>query len=186
MQTSSAGLRNVPHCPPARAARCREVGGYLREPRHSGPAQPMAPGQGCTVQQGRSAPGQSQRTAGGMSGSVLGTSPRAAVAGSHGPFSYVAALAWCPTVCRGTDDCGEHLPSTAACLAHPWLGEVLPAAPGKTPCQARGNTPCAPRVGLCGRLAARHTSSEATGGTYRLAMPFAGAEPPGRASSWGA
>ncbi|KAK4033405.1 hypothetical protein C8A01DRAFT_49996 [Parachaetomium inaequale] len=87
-----------------------------------------------------------------------------------GPISYIAAFAWCPTVCRGTDDCGEHHPSTAAALAHP---------PG-----AQGNTPCAPRGGLCGCLAVRQTSSKPPGvptGWGRLR-----AEPPGRASSWGA
>ncbi len=32
-------------------------------------------------------------------------------------MSYIAALAWRPTVCRGTDDFGEHRPSPAAPLA---------------------------------------------------------------------
>ena len=57
------------------------------------------------------------------------------------------------------------------------------AASGKT-LQAQGNTPCAPRGGLCGRLAVRQTSSKPPGvptGWGRLR-----AEPPGRASSWGA
>lgn len=45
---------------------------------------------------------------------------------------------------------------------------------GKDSCQARGNTPCAPRGGLCGCLAVRQTFSEAVGGTYRLAMPCMG------------
>ena len=31
-----------------------------------------------------------------------------------GPVLYVAALARCPMVCWGTDDCGEHYPSTVA------------------------------------------------------------------------
>lgn len=110
-----------------------------------------------------------------MSGSVLGTSPRAAVAGSHGPFSYVAALAWCPTVCRGTDDCGEHLPSTAACLAHPWLGEVLPAAPGKTPCQARGKHP----------VCAEGWALWAFGGSPYLFRSYWGYLPVGDALRWG-
>jgi hypothetical protein len=103
---------------------------------------------------------------GGMSGS-----PRAPLHGSShrplGPISYIAALAWCPTVYRGTDDCGEHHPSLAA----PW--HICPggAASGKTPFQAQGNTPYAPRGGLCGCLAVRQTFSKATGGTYRLGTP---------------
>lgn len=51
--------------------------------------------------------------AGGMPGSPwapLRGSPR----GQLSPISYIAAFAWCPTVCRGTDDCGEHHPSTAS------------------------------------------------------------------------
>jgi hypothetical protein len=49
--------------------------------------------------------------------------------------------------------------------------------------QAQGNTPYAPRGGLCGCLAVRHTCSKPPGvptGWGRLR-----AEPPGRASSWG-
>ena len=47
----------------------------------------------------------------------LGTSPRQPSPAADGPILYFAAFAWCPTVCRGTDDCGEHHPSTAAALA---------------------------------------------------------------------
>ena len=67
----------------------------------------------------------------------------AAFAGCPGPISYIAAFAWCPTVCRGTDDCGEHHPSTepAAQLRARHLGRLF---------QAQGNTPCAPGGGLCG------------------------------------
>jgi len=52
-----------------------------------------------------------------MSRHSLGTSPRQPSQAAVSPISSIAALAWCPTVCRGTDDCGEHHPSTAAPLA---------------------------------------------------------------------
>src|SRR5690606_800966 len=39
------------------------------------------------------------------------------------------------------------------------------------PVQAQGNTPSAPRGGLCGCLAVRQTLLAATGGTYRLGKP---------------
>ena len=69
----------------------------------------------------------------------------------------------------------------APSLARP--SRRVSAASGKT-LQAQGNTPCAPRGGLCGRLAVRQTSTKPPGvptgwGSLR-------AEPPGRASSWGA
>jgi hypothetical protein len=51
---------------------------------------------------------------GGMSRHRPGTPPRRPSQAAGSPISYVAALAWCPTVRRGTDDCGEHHPSPAA------------------------------------------------------------------------
>ncbi|EAQ82866.1 predicted protein [Chaetomium globosum CBS 148.51] len=59
---------------------------------------------------------------------------------ADGPISYIAAFAWCPTVCRGTDDCGEHHPSTAAALAHPPGGQ---RGIWEDSIQAQGNTPYA-------------------------------------------
>jgi hypothetical protein len=44
---------------------------------------------------------------GGSSGSHWAP-PHGSLRGLFSPISYVAALAWCPTVCRGTDDCGVH------------------------------------------------------------------------------
>lgn len=67
----------------------------------------------------------------------------------------------------------------------PRLPGICPggAASGKT-LKAQGKTPCAPRGGQCGCLAVRQTFSKPPGvptgwGSLR-------AEPPGRASSWGA
>jgi hypothetical protein len=48
---------------------------------------------------------------GGLSGQRLGTSPRRPSRVVVSPISYIAALAWCPTVCRGADDFGENHPS---------------------------------------------------------------------------
>jgi hypothetical protein len=154
IQMSFAGPENPPKSPPARAPHCALVGGYTRK--------------------------RVPSSVGRLSGQVLGTSPRQPSQAAFGPVSYIAALAWCPTVCRGTDDCGEHHPSTAAARA---LRPGPSAASGKTP-QAQGNTPSAPRGGRCGCLAARQTSTKPPGvptGWGRLR-----AEPPGRASSLGA
>jgi len=154
IQMSFAGLGNPPLSPPARAPHCALVGGYMRK-------------------------GNPKLLWGGCRGK-LGTSPRQPSQAAVGPISYIAAFAWCPTVCRGTDDCGEHHPSTAAA---PALAPAARTASGKT-LQAQGNTPYAPRGGLCGCMAVRQTCSKPPGvptGWGRLR-----AEPPGRASSWGA
>jgi hypothetical protein len=71
------------------------------------------------------------------------------------PISYFAALAWCPTVCRGTDDCGEHHPSTAAARAP--LARAS-AASGKTPFRRKGIPHVRRGVGDVG--------------AWRLARPF--------------
>jgi hypothetical protein len=92
----------------------------------------------------------------------------AAFAGSFSPISSVAALAWCPTVCRGTDDCGEHHPSPVAALAvlTAWrarhLGRLLPGA--------REYPVCAEGWALWA-LGGSPDLYKATGGTYRLGMP---------------
>jgi hypothetical protein len=148
---SFAGLANPPRSPPGRGTHCAPAGGYMRK---------------------------EQTPVGGMSRHSLGTSPRQPSQAAVSPISYIAALAWCPTVCRGTDDCGEHHPSTAAPLA--LAGGC--AASGKT-LQAQGNTPCAPRGGLCGLLAVRQTFPKPPG--VPTGWGCLRAEPPGRASSWG-
>ncbi len=84
----------------------------------------------------------------------------AAFAGCCSPISYVAALAWCPTVRRGTDDCGEHHPSPAAALA-PRLGR---AASGKTPFRRKGIPRVRRGVGYVG--------------AWRFARPLRGARAP--------
>src|SRR5690348_187038 len=112
IQMSFAGWGNPPQSPPGRARGCTTVGGYMRR--------------------------ESQAPVGGMSrrdSLALGTSPRQPSQAAVCPISYIAALAWCPTVCRGTDDCGEHHPSTAAPLAHLARGC---AASGKTPFRRKG------------------------------------------------
>ena len=106
----------------------------------------------------------------------------AAFIGSFSPISYFAAFAWCPTVCRGTDDCGEHHPSTTAAPGAPQPRAC--AASGKTPPGAREYPMCAEGWAMW-VVGGSPDLSEATGGTYRLGKP-SGAEPPGRASSWGA
>lgn len=151
IQMSFAGFGFWLISPSARAQHCTLAGGYMRKSEEKPPV-------------------------GGMSGLALGTSPRQPSRAALSPISYIAAFAWCPTVCRGTDDCGEHHPSPAP----PWFARV--AASGKTP-KAQGNTPCAPRGGLCGCLAVCQTFFKPPGvptgwGSLR-------AEPPGRASSWG-
>lgn len=161
IQMSFAGFTNPPQSPPGRAPRCALVGGYVRKEEKKAPA---------------------GRTSGSLSQRELGTTPRQPSQAAVGPISYIAAFAWCPTVCRGTDDCGEHHLSTAAATGA--TRPVVRAASGKT-LQAQGNTPCAPRGGLMWVLGGSPDLFEATGGTYRLGTPFR-AEPPGRASSWGA
>ena len=149
----------------------RGIGKSTQEP--AGPCGPLHPGRWVYEKGTRQAP------VGGMSRHRLGTSPRQPSPAAVSPISYIAALAWCPTVCRGTDDCGEHHPSPAAPLA---LCRGC-AASGKT-LQAQGNTPCAPRGGLCGCLAVRQTSLKPPG--VPTGWGCLRAEPPGRASSWGA
>jgi hypothetical protein len=86
-----AGLSFPPKSPPARARHCTLVGGYMRKESNK-----LLWG-GCQVQ--------------------LGTAPRQPSRAAVGSISYIAAFAWCPTVCRGTDDCGEHHPSPVAAPA---------------------------------------------------------------------
>lgn len=136
---SFAGFTNPPQSPPGRAPRCALVGGYVRKEEKKAPA---------------------GRTSGSLSQRELGTTPRQPSQAAVGPISYIAAFAWCPTVCRGTDDCGEHHLSTAAATGA--TRPVVRAASGKT-LQAQGNTPCAPRGGLCGCLAVRQTCSKPPG-----------------------
>ena len=93
IQMGFAGSGNSPKSPPARAPHCALVGGYMKEEQ-----------------------AKSQLLWGGCPGRP-GHLSTAAFAGRFSPISSVAALAWCPTVCRGTDDCGEHHPSTVAALA---------------------------------------------------------------------
>ncbi|AEO61348.1 hypothetical protein MYCTH_2130517 [Thermothelomyces thermophilus ATCC 42464] len=85
-----------------------------------------------------------------------------------GPISYVAAFAWCPTVCRGTDDCGEHRLSTAA------------ATGATSPGGARGiweDSAGVREYPMCAEgwamwvLGGSPDLSKATGGTYRLGTP---------------
>jgi len=139
IQMSFAGFTNPPQSPPGRAPRCALVGGYVRKEEKKAPA---------------------GRTSGSLSQRELGTTPRQPSQAAVGPISYIAAFAWCPTVCRGTDDCGEHHLSTAAATGA--TRPVVRAASGKT-LQAQGNTPCAPRGGLCGCLAVRQTCSKPPG-----------------------
>ena len=78
-------------------------------PQPAGPCDPLRPGRwvcergGCKLLRGgRRAP------------QGLGASPRQPSQVVYRSISNIAAFAWCPTVCRGTDDCGEHHPSTLA------------------------------------------------------------------------
>jgi hypothetical protein len=80
-------------------------------PEPAGPWDPLRPGRWVYEK------GTDKLLWGGMSRHSLGTSPRRPSQAAVSPILYIAALAWCPTVCRGTDDCGEHHPSTAAPLA---------------------------------------------------------------------
>ena len=144
IQMSFAGLGNPPQSPPARAPHCAPVGGYMRREKEHAPV-------------------------GRMSRALkrLGTSPRQPSQAAVGPISYFAAFAWCPTVCRGTDDCGEHHPSTAAALAHP---------PGvrrgiwEDSAGAREYPMCAEGWAMW-VLGGSPDLFKATGGTYRLGTP---------------
>ena len=102
---------------------------------------------------------------GGMSRHSPGTSPRRPSQAAGSPISYVAALAWCPTVRRGTDDCGEHHPSPAATLAT----RRGCAASGKTPYRRKGIPRVRRGVGYVG--------------DWRFARPLS--EPPGVPTRWG-
>jgi hypothetical protein len=143
IQMSSAGLGNPPQSPPARAGHCALVGGYMRK--------------------------EERLSAGGMSGAShgIGTSPRQPSQAAVGPISYIAAFAWCPTVCRGADDCGEHHLSTAA-------------APALRPGGSRGiweDSAGAREYPMCAEgwamwvLGGSPDLYKATGGTYRLGKP---------------
>ncbi|EAQ82863.1 predicted protein [Chaetomium globosum CBS 148.51] len=154
-----AGLRNPPQSPPARARHCA-LGRWVYEK-----------GEARAARAAKAASNGAQgyywlasTALAGMRGPpprfvrVRCTFPSQAADGL--PSSYIAAFAWCPTVCRGTDDCGEHHPSTAAALAHPPGGQ---RGIWEDSIQAQGNTPYAPRGGLCGCLAVRHTCSKPPG-----------------------
>lgn len=120
---SFAGLGNSLKSPPARARHCTLVGGYMRRGQAKQKAKQKAKllWGGCPGRPGH-----------------LST---AAFAGRFSLISSVAALAWCPTVCRGTDDCGEHHPSPAAALA--CSNRLAGAASGKTLSGAREYPVCA-------------------------------------------
>ena len=107
-----------------------------------------------------------------MSRHRLGTSPRQPSQAAVSPISSIAALAWCPTVCRGTDDCGEHHPSPAAALA-PRLGR---AASGKTPFRRKGKPHVRRGVGNVGawrfaRPFQSHRGYLPVGEAFRLNLP---------------
>ena len=139
IQTSCAGSDFLLICQPARAQRSMVTGGYVGS--------------------------SSTRLRGGCPGHP-GHLSAAAFAGSLSPISYIAALAWCPTVCRGTDDCGEHHPSTVA----PW--RIRPGARhlGRLRSGARENPICAEGWAMW-VIGGSPDLFKATGGTYRLGKP---------------
>jgi hypothetical protein len=131
-------------------------------PEPAGPCRPLRPGR-WVYEKGKKTP------AGGLSGASLGigTSPRQPSQAAVGPISYIAAFAWCPTVCRGADDCGEHHLSTAA-------------APALRPGGSRGiweDSAGAREYPMCAEgwamwmLGGSPDLYKATGGTYRLGKP---------------
>jgi hypothetical protein len=85
-----------------------------------------------------------------------------------GPVSYIAALAWCPTVCRGTDDCGEHHLSTAAARSD--LARALARHLGRLRSGAREYPVCAEGWAMW-VLGGSPDLYKATGGTCRLGKP---------------
>ena len=74
--------------------------------------------------------------------------------------------------------------STTPAPLLPWRSRRVPRGIWEDSVQAQGNTPCAPRGGLCGCLAVRQTFSKPPG--VPTGWGRRTAEPPGRASSWGA
>jgi hypothetical protein len=157
IQMSFAGLGNPPQSPPARAGHCALVGGYMRRKK-------QAP---------------------------VGRMSRALKRPWHLSTAAFAGRCWSHFIHRRLRVVPYGLPGYRRLRRAPpqhrcCPGAIRPgssAASGKT-LQAQGNTPCAPRGGLCGCLAVRQTSSKPPGvptGWGRLR-----AEPPGRASSWGA
>jgi hypothetical protein len=145
---SFAGLRKLPKSPPGRARHCALVGGSMKKEPAAKPNRPLQ----------RLAP-----LRGGCPG-LPGHLSAAALAGRISPCSSVAALAWCPTVCRGTDDCGEHHPSTGAGRARTarlarHLGRLLSGA-GEQPACAGG--------WALWVIGGSPDLSIATGGTYQL------------------
>ncbi|KAK4158608.1 hypothetical protein QBC43DRAFT_305297 [Cladorrhinum sp. PSN259] len=128
--------------PPGRAPPWASVGGYMKRPC------------GGDVRRKLGAPTRQ---------------PSQALQSSNSEF---AALAWCPTVCRGTDDCGENhrcTPNRPGPRA-----SAVSGASAKNP-EALGSTPTAPRVGHLW----------VTGGSPRLRRSHRGYRRVGEAASGG-
>lgn len=101
---------------------------------------------------------------------ILGTSPRRPSQAAVGPCSSFAAFAWCPTVCRGTDDSGR---------APPQHRNRRPAlAPGalfgiwEDSFRRKGIPHMRRGVGSVGDWRFARPCSLATGGTNRLGKPL--------------
>jgi hypothetical protein len=154
IQTSFAGLRNPPHSPPARAPHCTPAGGYVRRKQTS--------------------------SCGGDVEALPRHLSTAAFAGRCQSHFIHRRSRVVPYGLPGHRRFRRAPPQPRGSPGTPAGGS---AASGKT-LKAQGNTPRAPRGGLCRCLAARQTSSKPPG-----VPPGWGcrtAEPPGRASSWGA
>jgi hypothetical protein len=133
------------------------IGKSTQEP--AGPCAPLHPGRWVYEK------GTDKLLWGGCRGTALGTSPRRPSQAAVSPISYIAALAWCPTVCRGTDDCGEHHPSPAAPWLTPGLRGIWEDSAG-----AREYPMCAEGWALW-VIGGSPDLLKATGGTYRLGTP---------------
>jgi hypothetical protein len=131
---SFAGLGDPPKSPPGRAGLCAPVGGYMRKRKKS--------------------------LCGGVVGPWLGTSPRQPSSAALVPFHTsppsrgALRSAGVPTIAAST---------TPAPLQPRALHSPGPARHLGRLRQAQGNTPCAPRGGLCGLLAARQTFQKPPG-----------------------
>lgn len=108
-------------------------------------------------------------SAGRMSRFILGTSPR-----QPSPAALVSFLL--SPLSRGALRSAGVLTIAASMFLASRLARL--SWPGRRPrylensCQARGNTPCAPSGGLCGRLAVRQTFSEADWGYLPVGDAF--------------